>query len=79
MKKKQFLNGAGLGSTSEPATKSSYAPNSAATGIVELDDDSLASVAGGAIDANDCGVDPATLAALAARLGISGPPRASVE
>ena len=48
MKKKQFLNGTGLGSKIEPDTKSSSAPRSAATEVVELDDDSLASVSGGA-------------------------------
>ena len=47
MKKKKFLNGTGLGSTSEPATRSSSAPIGAATGVVELDDASLASVSGG--------------------------------
>ena len=47
MRKKKFLNGTGLGSESESATKSSSAPSGTATAVVELDDDSLASVAGG--------------------------------
>ena len=47
MKNKKFFNGTGLGSKSEPATRSSSAPIGAATGVVELDDASLASVSGG--------------------------------
>ena len=47
MKKKKILNGTEIGSKTEPATKSSFAPAGAATGFVELDDDALASVSGG--------------------------------
>lgn len=49
MEKKKFMNGTEFGSKSEPATRSSSAPDGAATGGVELDDDSLASITGGRV------------------------------
>ena len=47
MEKKKFMNGTEFGSKSEHATKSSSAPDGAATGFVPLDDGEFATVTGG--------------------------------